>query len=61
MAKLVIELKPAGPGWVVQHPDQDDVVYQSKEAALESAIAVIQIAIAEGRAVELAIPEGSGD
>ena len=61
MTKLVIELKPAGPGWIVQHPDQDDVVYLTKEAALESAMAVIQSAMAEGRAVELIIPEGSGD
>jgi hypothetical protein len=61
MAKLVIELKPAGPGWVVQHPDQNDVVYETKEAALESAVVVIQSAMAEGRAVELIIPDGSGD
>jgi hypothetical protein len=42
MAKLVIELKPAGQGRVVQHPDQNDVVYETKEAALESAMAVIR-------------------
>ncbi len=60
MEKLTIEITAKGEGWIVRHADPNDVVYLTKEAALQGAIATIETAMAEGRAIELRIPGGEG-
>jgi len=60
MEKLKIEIAALGEGWVVQHPDANEVVYMTKEAALQGAIATIETAMAKGWAIELRIPGGEG-
>jgi hypothetical protein len=58
--KLTINILPKGDGWIVQHPEENEVIYLTKEAALQGAIAVIDTAMAEGREIQLNIPGGSG-
>ncbi|MET4634955.1 hypothetical protein [Kaistia defluvii] len=60
MEKLTIALAPKGEGWIVEHRDANDVIYLTKEAALQGAIAVIETAMAEGLEIHLNIPGGSG-
>lgn len=60
MEALQITVSPQGDGWVVVHQNPNDVVYLTKEAALQGAVAVIEVAMAEGRAVVLTIPGGEG-
>ncbi|MCX5571499.1 hypothetical protein [Kaistia nematophila] len=60
MEKLTIEIIAKGEGWIVQHAEANEVVYLTKESAFQGAIAVIDTAMAEGRAIELRIPGGPG-
>jgi hypothetical protein len=60
MKKLTIEIAAQGEGWIVQHENPSDVVYLTKEAALQGAIATIETAMAKGWAIELRIPGGEG-
>ena len=60
MESLIVNIVRKGDGWIVQHPEESDVIYLTKEAALQGAIAVIDTAMAEGREIHLNIPGGSG-
>ena len=60
MEALQITIAPQGDGWVVVHPEPSDVVYLTKEAALQGAVAAIEGAMAMGQPVVLTIPGGEG-
>jgi hypothetical protein len=55
------EVVPSSSGWVIRHDDSIGLVYATKEAAFEAAMAAASLAIREGFEVHVSAPSREAD